>query len=168
MPYLARSGPPLPKPPARGAFIGRAATHNRAAGAASASVREPRLQLGSQRMHEALDVVRRLAAELASGVPELPKETEAREAAADTDTEPETEDVHEEPEPVTEAEEVDYSLFVPGPNGYELLPQTGIPPQAGQTVELVFPDREEPAVFQVARSGRTLPGGDICVYLAQV
>jgi hypothetical protein len=35
-------------------------------------------------------------------------------------------------------------------------------------VELVFPDRDEPAVFEVVRSGRTLPGGDVCVYLAQV
>ena len=40
--------------------------------------------------------------------------------------------------------------------------------QAGQTVELVFPDREEPVVYEVARSGRTLPDGDVCVYLAQV
>jgi hypothetical protein len=67
-----------------------------------------------------------------------------------------------------EAEEIEYSLFVPGPNGYELVPQTGVPPQAGQKVELIFPDREEPAVFEVVRSGRTLPGGDVCVYLAQV
>ena len=35
-------------------------------------------------------------------------------------------------------------------------------------VELIFPDREEPAVFEVVRSGRPLPGGDVCVYLAQV
>ena len=70
--------------------------------------------------------------------------------------------------PDGEAEEVEYSLFVPGPNGYELVPQTGVPPQAGQTVELIFPDREEPAVFEVVRSGRPLPGGDVCVYLAQV
>ena len=71
-------------------------------------------------------------------------------------------------EPDGEAEEIEYSLFVPGPNGYELVPQTGVPPQAGQKVELIFPDREEPAVFEVVRSGRTLPGGDVCVYLAQV
>jgi hypothetical protein len=63
---------------------------------------------------------------------------------------------------------VDYSLFVPGPNGYELVPQTGVPPQAGQIVELVLSDREEPVVYEVARSGRTLPDGDVCVYLAQV
>jgi hypothetical protein len=76
----------------------------------------------------------------------------------------------EEPtgEPVTDGEEIDYSLFVPGPNGYDLVPQTGVPPQAGQTVELDFPDQEEPVLYEVVRSGRTLPGGDVCVYLAQV
>jgi hypothetical protein len=57
---------------------------------------------------------------------------------------------------------------VPGPNGYELIPQTGVPPQAGQRVELDMPDRDEPVLFEVVRSGRTLPGGDVCVYLAQV
>ena len=30
------------------------------------------------------------------------------------------------------------------------------------------PDRDEPVLFEVVRSGRTLPGGDVCVYLAQV
>jgi hypothetical protein len=68
----------------------------------------------------------------------------------------------------TETHEVDYSLFVPGPDGYELVPRTGVPPKAGETVELALPDRDEPAVFEVVRSGRTLPGGDVCVYLAQV
>ncbi|HEU5215581.1 MAG TPA: hypothetical protein VFU30_08575, partial [Gaiellaceae bacterium] len=63
---------------------------------------------------------------------------------------------------------VDYSLFVPGPNGYELVPQTGVPPQPGETVEIVLPDRDEPSLFEVVRSGRTLPDGDVCVYLAQV
>ena len=70
--------------------------------------------------------------------------------------------------PDVEPEVIEYSLFVPGPNGYDLVPQTGVPPQAGQTVELIFPDRGEPALFEVVRSGRTLPGGDVCVYLAQV
>ena len=65
-------------------------------------------------------------------------------------------------------EEVDYSLFVPGPNGYELVPQTGVPPQAGQIVELELPDQDEATTFEVVRSGRTLPDGDVCVYLAQV
>jgi len=43
-----------------------------------------------------------------------------------------------------------------------------VPPQAGQAVELLLPDREEPVLYEVVRSGRTLPGGDVCVYLAQV
>ena len=98
-------------------------------------------------------------------------ETEGDEVESD---EVESDEVEsEEPEagtnePDGEAEEIEYSLFVPGPNGYELVPQTGVPPQAGQKVELIFPDREEPAVFEVVRSGRPLPGGDVCVYLAQV
>ena len=73
-----------------------------------------------------------------------------------------------ETEPEPDSEPVEYSLFVPGPNGYELVPQTGTPPRPGDTVELVLPDRDEPIVFEVVRSGRTLPGGDVCVYLAQV
>jgi hypothetical protein len=73
-----------------------------------------------------------------------------------------------EADPVTDSEPVEYSLFVPGPNGYELLPQTGIPPQPGDTVELVLPNREDPTLFEVVRSARTLPAGDVCVYLAQV
>jgi hypothetical protein len=99
---------------------------------------------------------------------------------ADPEPEPEPDS---EPEPVPEAEleseeptadlgaepeEIEYSLFVPGPNGYDLVPQTGVPPQAGQTVELDFPDQEEPVLYEVVRSGRPLPGGDVCVYLAQV
>jgi hypothetical protein len=107
-------------------------------------------------------------------------EVEAEEQPEpDTETEPDTEPEDElEPEAELEAEalessepeaeEIEYSLFVPGPNGYDLVPQTGVPPQAGQTVELIFPDREEPALFEVVRSGRPLPGGDVCVYLAQV
>ena len=35
-------------------------------------------------------------------------------------------------------------------------------------VELALPDQEEPTLFEVVRSGRTLPDGDVCVYLAQV
>ena len=83
------------------------------------------------------------------------------------EAEPVSEDAEPGEEPV-EAEEIEYSLFVPGPNGYELVPQTGVPPQAGQTVELDLPDRDEPVLFEVVRSGRTLPGGDVCVYLAQI
>jgi len=40
--------------------------------------------------------------------------------------------------------------------------------RSGETVEIVLPDRSEPTVFEVVRSGRTLPGGDVWVYLAQV
>jgi len=108
------------------------------------------------------------------------EEPEASDAAAETETEteadteadgPEAEAAAPETEPVaweTESQSLDYSLFVPGPSGYELVPQTGVPPQAGETVELVLPDREEPARFEVVRSGRTLRSGDVCVYLAQV
>ena len=101
---------------------------------------------------------------------DLPPEPVADETAdGETEAEPEVAaPVESELETAPEAAEVDYSLFVPGPNGYELLPQTGVPPQAGQIVELVLPDRDEPIVYEVARSGRTLPGGDVCVYLAQV
>jgi hypothetical protein len=124
-----------------------------AAATAAATEREAQLQLGPQRLLEALDGVRRLAAELASGSVEIPQEP-----APDAP----------EAEPETDPVEIDYSLFVPGPGGYELVPQTGIPPQAGQRVELLYPDREEPVVYEVLRSGRTLPQGDVCVYLAQV
>ncbi len=135
------------------------------AAAASASDRQEReLQLRSERLLEALDAVRGLATELVSG--------DVVQAGAETDeTEPQTDDAPGETEWVEldlESEEIAYSLFVPGPNGYELVPQTGVPPQPGQTVELVLPDGEEPAVYEVVRCGRTLPGGDVCVYLAQV
>jgi chromosome segregation ATPase len=160
-----------------------------AAAAAVADEREEQLQLRSQRLLEALDVVRSVAAELVSGAAEhveerMDAEDEPVEDASETSEtdevdEPEIEDAggepveteaHAETDAETEAEavEVEYSLFVPGPNGYELVPQTGIPPQAGQIVELVLPDRDEPVVYEVARSGRTLPDGDVCVYLAQV
>src|SRR5206468_8184411 len=116
-----------------------------AAAATAADEREGQLQLRSQRLLEALDALRGHAAELVSGADE-------------------TDSTHSEPE----SKAIDYSLFVPGPNGYELVPQTGVPPQAGQRVELVLSDEAEPVLYEVARSGRTLPGGDVCVYLAQV
>jgi hypothetical protein len=43
-----------------------------------------------------------------------------------------------------------------------------VPPKTGQTVELTPPDSEEPILFEVVRSGRPLPDGEVCVYLAQV
>jgi hypothetical protein len=101
---------------------------------------------------------------------ETDSEAEA-EADPDSEAEPEEDQPDDETEAVasdTDPDAVDYSLFVPGPSGYELVPQTGIPPKAGQTVELVMPDRDEPTVYEVVRSGRPLPGGDVCVYLAQV
>ena len=150
-----------------------------AAAAAVADEREAQIQVDSERLLEALDAIRALAAELASGSEEISEEPETLEAESETTAESESAEVEsdeveseapesEPNEPDGEAEEIEYSLFVPGPNGYELVPQTGVPPRAGQRVELVFPDREEPAVFEVVRSGRTLPGGDVCVYLAQV
>jgi hypothetical protein len=96
---------------------------------------------------------------------------ETVEAVAEVAPEPEEDQPEDGTEAVasdTDPDAVDYSLFVPGPGGYELVPQTGIPPKAGQTVELVMPDRDEPTVYEVVRSGRPLPGGDVCVYLAQV
>ena len=140
-----------------------------AAAAAAADEREARLQLGSQKLLEALDAVRRLAAELAPGSEKFPEEASTVEAEAEVEAEADAE--RREPEAGAndaEADEIDYSLFVPGPNGYELIPQTGVPPQAGQRVELVLSDEAEPVLYEVARSGRTLPGGDVCVYLAQV
>jgi hypothetical protein len=142
-----------------------------AAAGAAADERETQLQLRSQRLLEALDAVRRLAAELTPAAEELP--TEQPEAAETAEDRPEAdiETASSETEPLpadTEPGQVDYSLFVPSPNGYELVPQTGVPPQAGETVEIVLPDRDETTVFEVVRSGRTLPGGDVCVYLAQV
>jgi chromosome segregation ATPase len=130
-----------------------------AAAAAAADEREAQVQVDSERLLEALDAIRTLAAELVSGSEEILEEPETVETEQDAAV------VSDE---VSETQEIEYSLFVPGPNGYELVPQTGVPPQAGQRVELVFPDRDEPAVFEVVRSGRTLPGGDVCVYLAQV
>ena len=143
-----------------------------AAAAAAADEREAQLQVDSERLLEGLDAIRTLTAELVSGSEEISDEPETVEGEPEA-TVVSDEVESEEPEagtnePDGEAEEIEYSLFVPGPNGYELVPQTGVPPQAGQKVELIFPDREEPAVFEVVRSGRTLPGGDVCVYLAQV
>jgi chromosome segregation ATPase len=141
-----------------------------AAAAAAADEREAQLQVDSERLLEGLDAIRTLTAELVSGSEEIsdePETVEAEPEATVVSDETESDEV-ESDETGGEAEEIEYSLFVPGPNGYELVPQTGVPPQAGQKVELIFPDREEPAVFEVVRSGRTLPGGDVCVYLAQV
>jgi hypothetical protein len=137
-----------------------------AAAAAAADEREAQLQIDSERLLEGLDTIRVLATELVSGDEEIPEEPQPVAAEPEAEAAAET----EEPtgEPVTDGEEIDYSLFVPGPNGYDLVPQTGVPPQAGQTVELDFPDQEEPVLYEVVRSGRTLPGGDVCVYLAQV
>ena len=140
-----------------------------AAAAADGDEREARLQLGSQKLLEALDAVRRLAAELVPGSEKFPEEASTVEAEAEVEAEADAE--RREPEAGAndaEADEIDYSLFVPGPNGYELIPQTGVPPQAGQRVKLVLSDEAEPVLYEVARSGRTLPGGDVCVYLAQV
>ena len=149
------------------------------AAAASASDRQEReLQLRSERLLEALDAVRGLATELASvDVVQAEAEAEA-EAEGEAEAEREADDAEPQPDDAAaeaewveldlESEEMAYSLFVPGPNGYELVPQTGVPPQPGQTVELILPDGEEPAVYEVVRCGRTLPGGDVCVYLAQV
>jgi multidrug efflux pump subunit AcrA (membrane-fusion protein) len=150
-----------------------------AAAATAADEREAQLQLGSQRLLEALDAIGGLAAELVSGVEELPEEL----AVTDPETEPEATEEQPEPaaavdeietgaetepgEPDTETE-IEYSLFVPGPNGYDLVPQTGVPPQAGTKVELILPNGDEPIAYEVVRSGRTLPDGDVCVYLAQV
>ena len=136
-----------------------------AAAAAVADEREAQIQVDSERLLEALDAIRALTAELVSGSEEISDEPETVEAEPETTV---VSDEVESDETDSEAEEIEYSLFVPGPNGYELVPQTGVPPRAGQTVELIFPDREEPAVFEVVRSGRPLPGGDVCVYLAQV
>jgi hypothetical protein len=135
-----------------------------AAASAAADKREAQLQLGSERLLEALGAVRKLAAELVTGSEEFPEEP----ATDEVEPEAVVEDEVATEEPYAETEEIDYSLFVPGPNGYELVPQTGVPPQAGQTVELLLPDQDEPVLFEVVRSGRTLPGGDVCVYLAQV
>jgi hypothetical protein len=143
-----------------------------AAAGAAADQRDAELQLASGRLVEALDAARRLAAELANDNEEPSEEPSPANAELEPQTdEPESQETIDEPDLEqleAETNAVAYSLFVPGPNGYELVPQTGVPPQAGETVELVLPDSEEPVVFEVVRSGRTLPGGDVCVYLAQV
>jgi hypothetical protein len=143
-----------------------------AAAAAAADKREAQLQLGSERLVEALDAVRSLAAELVPGNAELPiepvgDETEDEDEGAGVETDQPTSDI-DAGGPATEGDAIDYSLFVPGPTGYELVPRTGVPPESGETVELVLPDSDEPTVFEVVRRGRTLPDGDVCVYLAQV
>ena len=140
-----------------------------AAANAAAGEREKELRLGSGRLIEALNAVRELAADLIPGSdpPEreavpvddpVPVENAPAEAGAEAHA--------DSSEPETEPEVGGYSLFVPGPNGYELIPQTGVPPQAGAIVELVLPDRDEVTVYEVARSSRTLPDGDVCVYLS--
>ena len=64
-------------------------------------------------------------------------------------------------------------MYVENPNAqetacrYEISVDLSKVPN-GQIVELVLPDQEEPTLFEVVRSGRTLPDGDVCVYLAQV
>jgi chromosome segregation ATPase len=157
----------------------------------AADEREEQLQRAAERLRDALDeahaaastgmqrleMLRRLASELVPGTEEPAVEESRPEAEHEVEAEPEPE-TEPEPEPEAEApqveetevqsEPIDYSLFVPGPNGYELVPQSGVPPQAGQTVELILPDRDEPTLFEVVRSGRTLPDGDVCVYLTQV
>jgi chromosome segregation ATPase len=162
----------------------------------AADERELQLQLAAERLRKALDEVhtaastgiqrlellRQLATDLMPGggaraeepgdaieqdEPE-PEESEPEAETDEIDQVEEAEEVAPEAQPGPEPESVDYSLFVPGPNGYELVPQTGVPPRAGETVELVLPDRDEPTLFEVVRSGRPLPDGDVCVYLAQV
>jgi hypothetical protein len=150
-----------------------------AAANAAAGEREKELQLGSEQLIEALNAVRELAADLIPGgeppVQEVvedppsdedPVSVEDAAPVADDAEEAESATQTETSEPETEPEAVGYSLFVPGPNGYELIPQTGVAPQAGEIVELVLPDRDEVTVYEVARSSRTLPDGDVCVYLS--
>ena len=126
----------------------------------AAEEQDKRLRRGAKKL-------RRLAEELAPAAEDPSEDDDLYEEHSEPDA---TEAALDEVDliPGSETEPTDYSLFVPGPNGYELVPQTGIPPQAGDAVELDLPDREEPARFEVVRSGRTLPGGDVCVYLAQV
>jgi chromosome segregation protein len=148
-----------------------------AAANAAAGEREKELQLGSERLFEALNAVRELAADLIPGSdPPAQEDVPVEDPVPVEDSVPVEDPVGEaeaeaqpdssEPETETEPEADGYSLFVPGPNGYELIPQTGVAPQAGAIVELVRPDRDEVTVYEVARSSRTLPGGDICVYLS--
>jgi hypothetical protein len=135
----------------------------------AAEEQDKRLRRGAKKL-------RRLAAELAPAGDDLAEDDDLTDEDSEPNaTEAEAAFVNEvtvgdadELIPESGTEPTDYSLFVPGPNGYELVPRTGIPPQAGDTVELDLPEREEPARFEVVRSGRTLPGGDVCVYLAQV
>jgi len=121
-----------------------------AATASAADRHEEQLQLAAARL-------RALAADLVSEGGELREESEL-ETETKTETELVAVAIGSEPEK--------FSLFVPGPNGYELVPQTGVPPQAGETIEVVPPDGDEPTLYEVARCARTLPGGGLCVYLA--
>jgi hypothetical protein len=123
-----------------------------AATAAEADQREEQLRLAAAQL-------RALAADLVSGDDDLPQDPEAEVAPTEADS---TEPVATE----TDSEPQEFALFVPGPNGYELVPQTGVPPQAGETVEVIPPDGDAPAQYEVARCARTLPGGGLCVYLA--
>ena len=135
-----------------------------AVASAAAESRERELQLGSQKLAEALEAVRSATSGLVSSERAPPGLAAAGRAAAGR-------------EPAAEDESVagrrpkgpGRLLAVrPGPNGYELIPRSGVPPQAGDTIELVVAEQEEPARFEVLRSSRTLPAGDICVYLAPV
>ena len=140
-----------------------------AAANAAAGEREKELQLRSERLIEALNAVRELAAHLVPGSDQPAQEVipvEDPVLEEDAPAEAEAESQTDSSEPDTEPEAGGYSLFVPSPNGYELIPQTGVPPQAGQIVELVLPDQDEATVYEVARSSRTLPDGDVCVYLS--
>src|SRR6185437_1794461 len=99
--------------------------------------------------------VRELAADLVPGSDPPAKETVPVEDPAPVEDEPAeagAEGQTDSSEPDTEPETGGYSLFVPSPNGYELIPQTGVPPQAGEIVELVLADKDEVAVYEVARS----------------
>jgi hypothetical protein len=101
-----------------------------------------------------LEAIRRLIDPSAGAEAKAEPEIAADEPAAEITT------------PEAEPDPVDYALFVPGPKGYQLVRQTGVPPQAGETVEVIPPDSEQPAWVEVARCARTLPGGGLCVYLA--
>ena len=140
-----------------------------AAANAAAGERAKELQLGSERLIEALNAVRELAADLVPGSDPPAQDTVPVEDPApveDAPAEAGAEGQTDSSEPDTEPETGGYSLFVPSPNGYELIPQTGVPPQAGEIVELVLADKDEVTVYEVARSSRTLPDGDVCVYLS--
>ena len=82
-------------------------------------------------------------------------------------SEPETDEAEAE-QPATEGEEIEYSLFVPGPERLRARPADGRA-AAGRPDRRARPARPGGAdLFEVVRSGRTLPDGDVCVYLAQV